>query len=177
MLCCSAHDIVCSSKPLQPTTRLLNDRRLALETSSHSITPARSPWPGSTMSPSTRITACWQSVCLRMELHRGMMKSREVYAEFTPATTRGLRVYTTDPFELTNHSYEEDISLVEQLFSTSLVAMILTPRLLRIVNTKVRGVSTARTFIPRDLTRLSSESRNTPQFASSPSTAWWWRSR
>lgn len=65
------------------------------------------------------------------------------------ATTRGLRVYTTDPFELTNHSYEEDISLVEQLFSTSLVAMILTPRLLRIVNTKVsahrtvskRGVS------------------------------------
>ncbi|PIA89029.1 Autophagy-related protein 18 [Cercospora beticola] len=52
------------------------------------------------------------------------------------ATTRGLRVYTTDPFELTNHSYEEDISLVEQLFSTSLVAMILTPRLLRIVNTK-----------------------------------------
>ncbi|KAF7186492.1 Autophagy-related protein [Pseudocercospora fuligena] len=52
------------------------------------------------------------------------------------ATTRGLRVYSTDPFELTNHSYEEDISLVEQLFSTSLVAMILTPRLLRIVNTK-----------------------------------------
>ncbi|KAF2164888.1 hypothetical protein M409DRAFT_67599 [Zasmidium cellare ATCC 36951] len=52
------------------------------------------------------------------------------------ATTRGLRVYTTDPFELTNHSFEEDISLVEQLFSTSLVAMILTPRLLRIVNTK-----------------------------------------
>ncbi|CAK3931087.1 Autophagy-related 18 [Lecanosticta acicola] len=52
------------------------------------------------------------------------------------ATTRGLRVYNTDPFELQNHSYQEDISLVEQLFSTSLVAMILTPRLLRIVNTK-----------------------------------------
>ncbi|SMR61426.1 unnamed protein product [Zymoseptoria tritici ST99CH_3D1] len=52
------------------------------------------------------------------------------------ATTRGLRVYSTDPFELTNYSHEEDISLVEQLFSTSLVAMILTPRLLRIVNTK-----------------------------------------
>lgn len=53
------------------------------------------------------------------------------------ATTRGLRTYNTDPFELTNHSYDEDVSLVEPLFSTSLVAMILTPRLLRIVNTKV----------------------------------------
>jgi len=48
-----------------------------------------------------------------------------------------LRIYSTDPFELTNHSFEDDISLVEQLFSTSLVALILTPRLLRIVNTKV----------------------------------------
>lgn len=46
-------------------------------------------------------------------------------------------MYNTDPFELTNQSYEDDIALVEQLFSTSLVAMILTPRLLRIVNTKV----------------------------------------
>ena len=59
------------------------------------------------------------------------------------ATTRGLRVYSTDPFELTNQSYDEDISLVEQLFSTPLVALILTPRLLRIVNTKVRPNSVA----------------------------------
>jgi autophagy-related protein 18 len=56
------------------------------------------------------------------------------------ATTRGLRVYSTDPFELTNHSSDDDISLAEQLFSTSLVAMILTPRLLRIVNTKVQAL-------------------------------------
>lgn len=46
-------------------------------------------------------------------------------------------MYSTDPFELTTQSYEDDIALVEQLFSTSLVAMVLTPRLLRIVNTKV----------------------------------------
>lgn len=58
------------------------------------------------------------------------------------ATTRGLRIYSTDPFELSNHSYEDDISLVEQLFSTSLVAMVLTPRLLRIVNTKVGAPTT-----------------------------------
>lgn len=62
------------------------------------------------------------------------------------ATTRGLRVYSTDPFELNNHSYEEDISLVEQLFSTSLVAMVLTPRLLRIVNTKKHSTICELTF-------------------------------
>ncbi|KAK4895455.1 autophagy protein [Elasticomyces elasticus] len=62
------------------------------------------------------------------------------------ATTRGLRVYSTDPFELTNHSVDDDISLVEQLFSTSLVAMILTPRLLRIVNTKRHSTICELTF-------------------------------
>jgi len=49
-----------------------------------------------------------------------------------------MRIFNTDPFELSNSTSEDDISLVEQLFSTSLVALILTPRLLRIVNTKVR---------------------------------------
>ncbi|KAK0864318.1 autophagy protein [Friedmanniomyces endolithicus] len=62
------------------------------------------------------------------------------------ATTRGLRVYSTDPFELTNHSTDDDISLVEQLFSTSLVVMILTPRLLRIVNTKRHSTICELTF-------------------------------
>ena len=62
------------------------------------------------------------------------------------ATTRGLRTYTTEPFELQNHSTEDDISLVEQLFSTSLVAMILTPRLLRIVNTKRHSTICELTF-------------------------------
>ncbi|KAM0717164.1 hypothetical protein Q7P37_007016 [Cladosporium fusiforme] len=62
------------------------------------------------------------------------------------ATTRGLRIYNTDPFELSNQTYEEDISLVEQLFSTSLVALILTPRLLRIVNTKRHSTICELTF-------------------------------
>ncbi|KAI7083821.1 WD repeat domain phosphoinositide-interacting protein [Hortaea werneckii] len=62
------------------------------------------------------------------------------------ATTRGLRTYTTDPFELSNHSTDHDISLVEPLFSTSLVAMILTPRLLRIVNTKRHSTICELTF-------------------------------
>lgn len=54
------------------------------------------------------------------------------------ATTRGLRMYSTNDFSLHTETYDDDVSLVEPLFSTSLVAMILTPRLLRIVNTKVR---------------------------------------
>lgn len=62
------------------------------------------------------------------------------------ATTRGLRIYSTDPFELTSSDYEEEVSLVEQLFSTSLVAMILTPRLLRIVNTKKHSTICELTF-------------------------------
>ncbi|KAF2723888.1 WD40 repeat-like protein [Polychaeton citri CBS 116435] len=62
------------------------------------------------------------------------------------ATTRGLRIYTTDPFALSNSSHDEDVSLVEQLFSTSLVAMILTPRLLRIVNTKRHSTICELTF-------------------------------
>ncbi|KAF2861838.1 WD repeat domain phosphoinositide-interacting protein [Piedraia hortae CBS 480.64] len=52
------------------------------------------------------------------------------------ATTNGLRIFNTDPFELTTATYDHEVSLAEQLFSTSLVATVVTPRLLRIVNTK-----------------------------------------
>lgn len=54
-----------------------------------------------------------------------------------------MRVYSTDPFALvfqtphTENGASGDISILEMLFSTSLVAMILSPRLLRIINTKV----------------------------------------
>lgn len=71
----------------------------------------------------------------------GMCRARGVSRRVTlndiAGTTRGLRVYSTDPFELTNYSFDGDISIAEQLFSTSLFAMVLTPRLMRIVNTKV----------------------------------------
>lgn len=60
-----------------------------------------------------------------------------------------MRVYSTDPFALvfqtphTENGASGDISILEMLFSTSLVAMILSPRLLRIINTKVIAKSTA----------------------------------
>lgn len=62
------------------------------------------------------------------------------------ATTRGLRTYTTEPFELSHASTDDDVSLVEPLFSTSLVAQILTPRLLRIINTKRHSTICELTF-------------------------------
>lgn len=53
-------------------------------------------------------------------------------------TTKGYRIYTTDPFSKQSESREGDVSSLEMLFSTSLVALTLSPRVLRIQNTKVR---------------------------------------
>lgn len=51
-------------------------------------------------------------------------------------TTKGYRLYTTDPFNKHSESTEGDVSSLEMLFSTSLVALTLSPRVLRIQNTK-----------------------------------------
>ncbi|KAI4116914.1 MAG: hypothetical protein LQ345_002748 [Seirophora villosa] len=56
-------------------------------------------------------------------------------------TTRGFRIYTTDPFSKCFETRQGDIALLEMLFSTSLVALILSPRRLQITNTKVRQAS------------------------------------
>lgn len=52
-------------------------------------------------------------------------------------TTKGFRIYHTDPFSKVFKSDEGRVSLVEMLFSTSLVALVLSPRHLVIQNTKV----------------------------------------
>jgi len=57
-------------------------------------------------------------------------------------TTNGYRVYTTDPFNKQSESREGDVSSLEMLFSTSLVALTLSPRVLRIQNTKVHAPHT-----------------------------------
>ena len=71
------------------------------------------------------------------------------------ATTDGMRVYSTNPFTLifqtplTENGASGDIAILEMLFSTSLVAMILSPRLLRIVNTKRQTTVCELTFPAR----------------------------
>jgi autophagy-related protein 18 len=52
-------------------------------------------------------------------------------------TSKGFRLYTTEPFSKYYENEEFDVTLMEMLFSTSLVALVLSPRLLRILNTKV----------------------------------------
>ncbi|KAI9803392.1 MAG: autophagy protein [Piccolia ochrophora] len=51
-------------------------------------------------------------------------------------TSRGFRIYYTDPFSKCFESNEGNIAILEMLFSTSLVAFVLSPRRLQIKNTK-----------------------------------------
>jgi hypothetical protein len=62
---------------------------------------------------------------------------RKASADEVTGTTRGFRIFTTDPFEKRFESKEGNIAILEMLFSTSLVSLILSPRLLRMTNTKV----------------------------------------
>lgn len=55
-------------------------------------------------------------------------------------THNGYRIYNCEPFSKVFEQKEGDISIIEMLFSTSLVALILSPRRLVITNTKVRRV-------------------------------------
>ncbi|KAL8941592.1 MAG: hypothetical protein Q9216_002143 [Gyalolechia sp. 2 TL-2023] len=61
-------------------------------------------------------------------------------------TTRGFRIYTTDPFSKCFETKQGDIALLEMLFSTSLVALILSPRRLQITNTKKQSTICELTF-------------------------------
>lgn len=63
-------------------------------------------------------------------------------ADFLPllaatGTTRGFRIYHADPFSKIFSCDDGNVSIVEMLFSTSLVALVLSPRHLIIQNTKV----------------------------------------
>lgn len=51
-------------------------------------------------------------------------------------TSRGFRIYMTEPFAKCSEMKTGDIAIVEMLFSTSLVALVLSPRRLQIINTK-----------------------------------------
>ena len=52
-------------------------------------------------------------------------------------TSRGFRIFLTDPFEKYYETKEGNIAILEMLFSTPLVSLILSPRRLQITNTKV----------------------------------------
>ncbi|KAJ5246247.1 hypothetical protein N7468_001230 [Penicillium chermesinum] len=58
------------------------------------------------------------------------------YSYLAVATSKGFRIFTTDPFAKSYETREGNIAVIEMLFSTSLVALILSPRRLQITNTK-----------------------------------------
>ena len=66
------------------------------------------------------------------------LRIREVTNYLGTATSKGFRIYHTDPFSRIFSSDEGNTAIIEMLFSTSLVALTLTPRHLIIQNTKVR---------------------------------------
>ncbi|OCT44480.1 Autophagy-related protein 18 [Cladophialophora carrionii] len=59
------------------------------------------------------------------------------YSHLAVGTSRGFRIFTTDPFAKTFDSRDAgNVAILEMLFATSLVALILSPRRLQIKNTK-----------------------------------------
>ncbi|KAK1761106.1 protein-vacuolar targeting protein Atg18 [Echria macrotheca] len=61
-------------------------------------------------------------------------------------TSKGFRIYHTDPFSKIFTSQEGNVSIIEMLFSTSLVAVIQSPRHLIVQNTKRGSVICELTF-------------------------------
>ncbi|KAI1007283.1 Autophagy-related protein 18 [Podosphaera aphanis] len=68
------------------------------------------------------------------------------YSCLAVGTSRGFRIYHTDPFSKIFSSNDGNVALIEMLFSTSLVALILSPRHLVIQNTKRSSVICELTF-------------------------------
>lgn len=73
------------------------------------------------------------------------------YSALGVATKKGIRLYDTEPFSKSFEGEEGDVSIMEMLFSTSLVALIQSPRLLRIRNTKRHSTICELTFPTRVL--------------------------
>ena len=68
------------------------------------------------------------------------------YSHLAVGTSHGFRIFTTDPFAKCYESKDGNIAIMEMLFSTSLVALILEPRRLQIKNTKRESTICELTF-------------------------------
>ncbi|KAF4616196.1 hypothetical protein G7Y89_g15210 [Cudoniella acicularis] len=68
------------------------------------------------------------------------------YSCLAVGTSRGFRIYHTDPFAKIFSSDDGNVAIIEMLFSTSLVALILSPRHLVIQNTKRSSIICELTF-------------------------------
>ena len=89
------------------------------------------------------------------------------YSCLAVGTCNGYRIYNCDPFGMLYENKEGDVSIIEMLFNTSLVALTFSPRRLVITNTKVR----AEVFLPTRRTIFTNIPGHSDRsrFASSPS--------
>lgn len=62
------------------------------------------------------------------------------FSQVGVAARSGFRTYSTEPFSKRYQNNEGDVGMLEMLFSTTLVALVLSPRFLRIMNTQ-RGTT------------------------------------
>jgi autophagy-related protein 18 len=75
------------------------------------------------------------------------------YTWIGAATNKGIRIYHTEPFMTSYTSQDGDISLMEMLYMSTLVAMVPAPRLLRLVNIK-RGTTVVELTFPSKILGL-----------------------
>ncbi len=87
-------------------------------------------------------------------------------------SSKGFRIYHTDPFSKIFNSDEGNVTIIEMLFSTSLVAIVRSPRHLLIQNTKASLLAPS---LPRSQHLLTScPCSAPPSSASSPSPPQCW---
>ncbi|KAF2273579.1 WD40 repeat-like protein [Westerdykella ornata] len=68
------------------------------------------------------------------------------HSQLGVGTTKGYRIFNTEPFSKHSEANEGDVSCLEMLFSTSLAALTTAPRVLRIQNTKRHSTICELTF-------------------------------
>merc|ERR1711939_1080199 len=87
------------------------------------------------------------SCLVRSEMSMNFVTFNQDYSHLAVGTSRGFQIFTTDPFAKCFESRDAgNIAILEMLFSTSLVALILSPRRLQIKNTKRESIICELTF-------------------------------
>lgn len=93
----------------------------------------------------------YQSLAIKMNINS--LTFNQDFTGIGIATNKGIRIYHTEPFMTSYTSQDGDISLMEMLYLSTLVAMVPAPRLLRLVNIK-RGTTIVELTFPSKILGL-----------------------
>jgi len=100
-------------------------------------TLCRRPLPFSLWIPATTASVCRLWCLSAREAEHATIYRYGCWLRRRLGTSKGFRIYHTEPFSKIFSSDDGSVSIIEMLFSTSLVAVVLSPRHLIIQNTKV----------------------------------------